>query len=120
MDEEESASIFQSIYQEFKDGNPIFIPIGLLIVVLLGSWWVWQTTHNPVVETPTPMFRHPSAVSPLMLLATQAASAAHQPQATVTPPVVKATPTPTPTRTSSDLDNRFFAAVYRCDDLGIW
>ena len=100
MDDKPSTAL-QKACEELKAGNPIIILVVLLVLVTLGSCWVWQTTHNPVVNTPTPRFSHPSAVAPLVVLTAQASSTIPPARASVTPP--PATATPTHTHTLTDL-----------------
>jgi|GEM_PF-5832302 len=59
----------------------IFI-VGLLVV---GWWWLWQTTQNPIVNRPTSIYAHPSARSPIMVLTSQALSAVPSPTTVGTP-----------------------------------
>jgi cytoskeletal protein RodZ len=93
------STVLQKAYEEFKAGNPIIILIVLLVVVILGSCWVWQTTYNSMVNTPTPRFSHPGAVAPFVPSIVQESSAIPPARASVTP--IPVTATPTPTRTSA-------------------
>jgi len=70
--QEKSPSVIQTFFDELKDGNPFIILGILMILVMCGSIWVWQTTHNPVVNTPTPRFSHPGAISPIKVLTARA------------------------------------------------
>lgn len=86
--EEEKRPILRTFFEELKDGNPFIILGILMILVMGGSIWVWQTTHNPGVNTPTPRFSHPNAISPVQVLTARALTGI-APQAT---PTVVATP----------------------------
>ncbi|MGC1375208.1 MAG: hypothetical protein WA821_03240 [Anaerolineales bacterium] len=106
MDNNPSTAL-QKVYEELKAGNPLIILAILLVLVLCGGLWVWQTTHNPVVDTPIPRFSHPSAVAPFVPLI------ARTPNAVATHSV---TATPTPTRSLTDLGNGLDAVVSRGPD----
>ena len=77
----------------------ILIGVVILLVVMgtVGGWWMWQVSHNQIViiDTPMSISRHPSAVSPFKTLTARALSAGPPARASVTPPVVTATPTTT-------------------------
>ena len=107
------STALQKVYEELKAGNPLIILTILLVLVLSGSMWVWQTTHNLVVYTPTPRFSHPHVVAPRAERVPSFTPMSGAALASVTPLPATATSTPTPTGPLTDLGNGFYAAVYR-------
>lgn len=79
----------------------------LVVFITVGGWWMWQISHNPIVDIvlPTNFPHHPTMVSPLLVLTSRALSAV-PPQAINTPAPL----TPTPTFVKGQL-HFFFAAA---------
>lgn len=71
MDNEEPKSIWRKFYESFINGNPLYLMMGLFLAALLFSLWVWQTVNAPPVY-PTPIFAHPTVVSPVQVLTERA------------------------------------------------
>ena len=79
----------------FTVWSRILIGVVILLVVMgiVSGWWLWQIDHNHiVVNTPLPIYQHSNVKSPFDVLTAQALSAV-PPRASVTPPIVTATPT---------------------------
>ena len=85
-------SLIRTFFEELKDGNPFIILLILMVLVAIGGVWVWQTTHNSVVDIPTPRFSHPSAVSPIQVLTARALTNGPLPVEVTPTPTVAATP----------------------------
>lgn len=69
MDEES-----ESIWSKLANINPLFFVMGLFLVAVLFSFWVWQTVHTPPVY-PTPRFTHGTVISPVQVLTARARKA---------------------------------------------
>ena len=85
MTNQQQPNLFERIIDELKAGNPLYYVMGLFVLVMLITVWVWQTmVLDTSVVVRTPHVNHPTAEYMLTLTA-QARQGGAVPQPLSTP-----------------------------------